>query len=223
MRNLLLILVAVVGVNALSNATPPADSSIEQLANVPTFVSPEPIAEPKAKSPYAIAWESAQASGKLAVFIKMERCAPCEAALPLFTELAASGGYAAVVLDIEKNRELVAEIGKTSIAPQIIVYEKRDGEWFQRSVIGNKPSEIKSAMAGANAVAGGLILSTPATARPCSCVNCPRDCVSNGCKCETQKSGCSNGSCGRQPAGSGCSSCGVSQGLPRRSFFRGRR
>lgn len=248
MRNLLLILVAVVGVNAMVKATPPADSSIEQLADAPTFVAPEPVAEPKAKSPYAIAWESAQTSGKLAVFIKMERCEPCEKALPLFTEFAASGGYAAVVLDIEQDRELVAEIGKASIAPQIIVYEKRDGEWFKRSVIGNKPSEIKSAMAGANAVGEGLILSTSPTARPCSCESCPRDCAANGCKCADSSTveqqspveqrstiqrlrGCGSQCnseaalfCGKQPsAGSGCASCGVSQGLPRRSFFRGRR
>lgn len=204
--------------------TPPADSTIEQLADAPKFVDPEPIAEPKAKSPYAIAWESAQASGKLAVFIKMERCGPCEAALPLFTDLAASGGYAAVVLDTVKDDELVAEIGKSGIAPQIIVYERTNGEWFQRSVVGNKPNEIKRVMAGANATPGGLILSTPGVARPCSCESCPRDCALQSCTCDAQKSVCSNGSCGKQPsAGSGCASCGVSQGLPRRGFMRGRR
>jgi len=223
MRNLLLVLVSVAGFDAMVRATQPADSTIEQLADAPKFVEPGPVAEPKAKSPYAIAWESAQASGKLAIFVKMERCGPCEAALPLFTELAASGGYSAVVLDTVKDADLVAEIGKSGIAPQVVVYERKDGEWFQRSVVGNKPNEIKRLMAGENAVAGGLILSTPATARPCSCVNCPADCVSQSCTCETQNGGCSNGSCGKQPsAGSGCASCGVSQGLPR-MFGRGRR
>lgn len=208
MRNLLLILVAVVGANVLSNATPPADHSIDERSPaVAEVAKPEPQRE---RSPYEIAWNTAQASGKLAVFIKMERCGPCEAALPLFTELAASGGYSAVVLDTEKDAELVAEIGRSGIAPQVVVYERKDGEWFQRSVIGNNPSEIKRVMAGANAVGEGLILSTSPTARPCSCESCPRDCAANGC------------SCGKQPAGNGCASCDVSQGLPR-MFRRGRR
>lgn len=265
MRNLLLILVAVVGVNALSNATPPADSTIEQLADAPKFVDPEPVAEP-VKKPWAI-WASysdahfaAQDTGNLAIFIKQDRCDPCDKALPVFTELAASGGYAAVVLDTEKDAELISEMGATaSLAPQIIIYKRTNGEWDRHSVIGNKPSEIKrvmagnlmgagdyapygycpycnskgvsrerspngndrcerghvypsrkAVMAGANATPGGLILSTPGVARPCSCESCPRDCVANGC------------SCGKQPAGSGCASCGVSQGLPR-MFRRGRR
>lgn len=219
MRNLLLILVAVVGVNALSNATPPADSTIEERSPVVAEVSkPGPQRE---RLPYEIAWNTAQTSGKFAIFIKMERCGPCEAALPLFTELATSGGYAAVVLDTEKDAELVADVGKSGVAPQVIVYEKRDGEWFQRSVIGNKPNEIKRVMAGENAVAGGLILSTPATARPCSCESCSRDCAANGCSCGKQSGGC-GAAC--ELRGSSCASgnCGISSGNRRGFGFRRR-
>lgn len=213
MRDALLILSVVLGLNAMASSTPPADQSIEQIAEAPKFVDPSPVEVPKAKSPYAIAWETAQTTGKLAVFVKMERCEPCEKALPLFTELVASGGYAAVVLDMEKDSELVGRIGKSGIAPQVIVYEKRDGEWFQRSVVGNKTRDIQIALAGKNPGAGGVsILSTPAPGRSsCSCDSCPRDCEANGCDCSVSKSAASGS----------CSSCGESRSLPR--FFRGRR
>jgi glutaredoxin len=216
MRDALLIVSVVLGLNAMASSTPHADQTIEQIAEAPKFVSPEPVAEPVAKKDaYSVAYAEAETTGKLCVYIGATWCKYCPAAKATFEANAPKQG--SVCLDFDADSKYVKDIqaatGVTSV-PQVVVYTKVSGEWIVSHVVGNKTRDIQIALAGKNPGATGVsILSTVAPGRSsCSCDSCPRDCAANGCDC------------GKQPsAGSGCASCGVSQGLPRRGFMRGRR
>ncbi len=136
---------------------------------------------PVEQDDYAVAYEAAQACGKLCIYIGDDWCPHCPGARAAFREAAAVSGGACVELgaDNPKHRKYIADIqrehGKGRGIPQVIVYQKFGGEWQWKVVVGNKPAEIKATMTNLQAMDKVV---------GCACVNCTRSCRFGGnCAC----------------------------------------
>lgn len=246
-RFLILVTLVLAGIASASvvPATTPADSSIEQRATNASFdlfakiadeakpplpsITPTPARPPVTQPPvkrrdsYAIAYESAQSSGRLFLFLTMPGCEPCKVALRQFESLATQSGGACVVLDLgsdEANVRANAEPHNGQLAfPQIIRYRLVAGEWLKSTVIGNKPDEIFNLMRGDHVAVSedntpllpSTIVRVASHQKPCpgGCKNCPADCAANGCV------NCANGS-----TGSSGESSGYVRGQPLRNAAR---
>lgn len=155
----------------------PPDHSIEQ--RIAEQVAVTPVVH--AKDAYTVAWEEAQKTGKLCIYIGAKWCPHCPKAQAAFRENAVASGGACVELDADNPADkpyidkIVREHGKGRGIPQTVVYQKFGDEWQIKTVIGNRPSDIKAAMTNLQAAESVV---------KCSCKNCTRSCRFGGnCAC----------------------------------------
>jgi len=179
----------------------PADHSIEQALPVNLFADSAKAEadEPKpaevaivneSGDAYELAYEAAQTSGKMAVFICMEGCRPCKPAKEEFQKLSASVGYPCVMLDYNLHRAKCEQIlGETFAVPALVIFERRDDErWWQVDYAGS-PEVLRSVM---QPVSNGAASFGP----ECLCEKCPDNCPANGCNCSASAGDHNAGSCG---------------------------
>lgn len=160
---------------------------------------------------YKVAWESAvgtkdhKGCGKLFVYIEMDNCPHCPAALKAFEDAEGKTDGACVKLHVERDAKYVSEIAEEVVidgkvqypCPQVIAYRMVDGEWTRKAVVGAKVGEIASVMLGdtSEPKSSGLA-SVPAEslhqASADHCVNCKN---------------CPAGSSGAHAAGACCGGC----------------
>lgn len=158
---------------AIESSQMPADATIEAI---------------KPKSAYAAAHELGEKRGKLCVFVGATWCGPCQPAKALFRKLATEAGDSAscVELDVDRDAatagEMLAIANQTSI-PCVLVFSKRDGEWFVKLPACSE-SSLRAKMIGTNGQASFA-------AECIGCKSCPADCAANGCGCSS-----SNGTSG---------------------------
>lgn len=160
--------------------------------------------------PYKRAYEAANApdGGKLYVYIEMDNCPHCPAALKAFEDAEAKCDGVCVKLHVDRDRKYAADIadevvidGKVQYpCPQVVTYRRVNGEWKRKAVVGAKVNEITALMLGDNSKdeTSGLA-SVPAeklheSSYSGSCVG--GSCVSGSCSHGDYHSGGSCSGCG---------------------------
>lgn len=162
---------------------PQVEKTAETNAAPQIVLASEQVGQPKPveQDEYAKAYEAAQLSGKLCVYIGTSRCPYCPGAKAAFRDASSQCNGACVELDADNKahqkyiRDIQREHGKGSGIPQVVVYQKFGDEWQWKVVVGNKPTEIKAAMTNLQAMDKVV---------KCECSNCTRSCRYGGnCAC----------------------------------------
>ena len=92
---------------------------------------------------YKTAYERAQAGDKpLLVLITAEWCPPCKVmkstTIPELMQKSAFDGFHYAAVDFDKESKLAQQLIGDRGVPQLIMYEKRDGNWVRRYLRGYK-------------------------------------------------------------------------------------
>jgi len=105
---------------------------------------------------YKTAYERAQAGDKpLLVLITAEWCPPCQVmkstTIPELMRKSAFKGFHYSTVDLDKESKVARQLIEGRGVPQLIMYEKRDGKWMRRYLMGYKsPEMVEAFVAQAN-------------------------------------------------------------------------
>ncbi len=105
---------------------------------------------------YKTAYERAQAGDKpLLVLITAEWCPPCQVmkstTIPELMKKSAFQDFHYATVDLDKESKLARQLIGDRGVPQLIMYEKRDGNWVRRYLRGYKSAEtVEAFVAQAN-------------------------------------------------------------------------
>ena len=107
---------------------------------------------------YKTAYERAQAGDKpLLVLITAEWCPPCQVmkttTIPELMRKSAFKDFHYSTVDLDKEATLARQLIGNRGVPQLIMYEKRDGQWVRRYLRGYKSAQtVEAFVAQANSL-----------------------------------------------------------------------